>query len=221
MSVIGKSINSIINIVFLIVIFNFIFLIASVPVAGFITGEEVLSASMGLSRDIDESVMLTENEPVTFMISTLEQGKTELLNINIVDPQNKEYSWQKGFGGYDKPGEHIEFSTVFIPESSGMHRIRISNANFNTDIKLVSGMAHPSDQPLFLKTLIISAVLLFIGAMLFGSSTKRVPLVRGLPIYRTVTTGQNRMRKFTAFQTIIALFASLYIVYSVGFQGAL
>jgi len=221
MSVIGKSINSIINIVFLIVIFNFVFLIVSVPVAGFITGEEVLSASMGLSRDIDETVMLTEDEPVTFMLSTLEQGKTELLNIAIVDPQNKEYSWQKGFGGYDKAAEHIEFSTVFVPESSGMHRIRISNANFNTGVKLVSGMAHPSKQPLYLKTMLVSAVLMVIGMMLFGSSTKRVPLIPGLPVYRTVTTGQNRMRKFTAFQTIIALFASLYIVYSVGFQGAL
>ncbi len=60
MSVIGKSINSVINIVLLIAIFNFAFLIVSVPVAGFITGEEVLSASMGLSHDIDESVFIPE-----------------------------------------------------------------------------------------------------------------------------------------------------------------
>ncbi|MDD3246005.1 MAG: hypothetical protein PHF18_03965 [Methanosarcina sp.] len=221
MSVIGKSINSIINIVFLIVIFNFVFLIVSVPVAGFITGEEVLSASMGLSHDIDESVMLTEDEPVTFMLSTLEQGKTELLNIAIVDPQNKEYSWQKGFGGYDKPGEHIEFSTVFIPESSGIHQIRINNANFNTNVKLVSGMTHPTEQPLFFKTMIISTVLMVIGAILFGASTRKVPLIPGLPVYRTVTTGRNRMRRFTAFETLVAISASLYIVYNVAFPAAL
>lgn len=221
MSVIGKSINSIINIVFLIVIFNFVFLILSVFVAGSITGEEVISASIGKYNDIDESVMFTENEEVTFILSTSEIAQTELLNITIVDPQNKEYFWKKGFGGFNDPGEHSQFFMVFTPKSSGMYQVRISNADFDTKVKLVSGMTRPPEQPLFLKTMLVSVVLMVIGMMLFGSSTRKVPLIPGLPVYRTVTTGQNRMRKFTAFQTIIALFASLYIVYSVGFQAAL
>ena len=49
-----------------IAIFNFAFLILSVFVAESITGEEVISASIGKYNDIDESVMFTENEEVTF-----------------------------------------------------------------------------------------------------------------------------------------------------------
>lgn len=223
MSVIGKSINSVINIVLLIAIFNFAFLILSVFVAGSITGEEVLSASIGRYNDIDESVMFTENEEVTFILSTSEIAQTEVLNITIVDPQNKEYFWKKGFGGFDDPGEHSQFFMVFTPKSSGMYQVRISNADFDTKVKLVSGMTRPPEQPLFLKTMIISTVLMVIGAMLFGASTRKVPLVPGLPIpiYRTVTTGRNRMRRFTAFEALIALSASLYIVYNVAFQAAL
>ena len=223
MSVIGKSINSVINIVLLIAIFNFAFLILSVFVAESITGEEVISASIGKYNDIDESVMFTENEEVTFILSTSEIAQTELLNITIVDPQNKEYFWKKGFGGFDDSGEHSQFFMVFTPKSSGMYQVRISNADFDTKVKLVSGMTRPPEQPLFLKTMIISTVLMVIGAMLFGASTRKVPLVPGLPIpiYRTVTTGRNRMRRFTAFEALIALSASLYIVYNVAFQAAL
>lgn len=205
----------------MIAVFNFAFLILSVIVAGSITGEEVLSASIGPSRGIDESIILTENEPVTFIFSTAKQIRIELLNITIVDPQNTEYSWQRSFGGQKQSGVYVDGSTLFIPKSSGIHRIKISNADFGTDVKLVSGMTHPSEQPLFFKTFIISAVLMVIGAIMFGASTRKVPLIPGLPIpiYRTVTTGRNRMRRFTAFQTIVALTTSLYIVYNVAFQA--
>ncbi|MDM7920088.1 MAG: hypothetical protein QUS12_13110 [Methanosarcina sp.] len=39
-------------------------------------------------------------------------------------------------------------------------------------------------------TLIISVIITVIGAILFGASTRKVPLIPGLPIpvYRTVTT---------------------------------
>jgi hypothetical protein len=55
---------------------------------------------------------------------------------------------------------------------------------------------------LFLMTLISSVIITVIGAILFGASTRKVPLIPGLPIpvYRTVTTGRERMRRFTAFQ---------------------
>lgn len=217
MSVIGKSINSIINIVLMGSMFTFSFLILSVFVAGSITGEEILSASIGPSSDIDESVMFTENEKVTFIFSTTEQARTELLNITIVDPQNTEYSWQKGFGGHNQSGEFIDDFTVFSPKSSGIHQMKISNADFNTDVKLVSGMIHPSEQPFYFKTLIISLILLFIGAILFGASKRKIPLIPGIPIYRTVTTGKTR--RFTVFQALIALSASLYIVYNVAFKA--
>ncbi|WP_048065461.1 hypothetical protein [Methanosarcina acetivorans] len=216
---IGKFINSIINIVLMIAIFNFALLVLSVFVAGSITGEEVLSASIGRYNDIDESVMFTENEEVTFILSTTAIAQTELLDITIVDPQNKEYFWKKGFGGYEKPGEHSQFFMVFTLKSSGMYQVRISNADFDTKVKLVSGMTRPPDQPFFLTTLILSIVLLFIGAILFGNSKRKVPLIPGLPVYRTVTTGKNRMRRFTGFQALIALSASLCIVYNVAFSG--
>lgn len=221
MFLIGKFINSIINIVLLVAIFNFAFLILSVIVAGSITGEEVLSASIGRYNDIDESVMLTENEEVTFIISTSEVAQTEVLNITIVDPQNKEYFWKKGFGGFDEPGQHSQYLMVFTPTSSGMYQVRISNAEFDTKVKLVSGMTRPQEQPFFLMTLIISVIITVIGAILFGASTRKVPLIPGLPIpvYRTVTTGRERMRRFTAFQAIVSLSASLYIVYNAAFSG--
>lgn len=217
MSVIGKSINSIINIVLMVSMFTFSFLILSIFVAGSITGEEVLSAPIGPSSNIDESVMFTENEKVTFIISTKEHTRTELLNINIIDPQNTEYSWQKDFGGHNQSGEFIDDFTVFTPQSSGIHQIKISNADFNTDVKMVSGMTHPSEQPLYFKTLITSLILLFIGAILFGASRRKIPLIPGIPIYMEVTSGKTR--RFTAFQALIAFSASLYIVYNVAFQA--
>lgn len=217
MFLIGKFLNSIINIVLMIAIFNFALLVLSVFVAGSITGEEVLSASIGRYNDIDESVMFTENEEVTFILSTTAIAQTELLDITIVDPQNKEYFWQKGFGGYEKPGEHSQFFMVFTPKSSGMYQVKISNADFATKVRLVSGMTRPPDQPFFLTTLILSIVLLSIGAILFGNSKRKVPLISGLPVYRTVTNGN--MRRFTGFQALIALSASLYIVYNVAFSG--
>jgi hypothetical protein len=196
-------------------------LILSVIVAGSITGEEVLSTSIGKYNDIDESVMFTENEEVTFILSTSEIAQTEVLNITIVDPQNKEYFWKKGFGGFDSSGEHSQFFMAFIPKSSGIYQVRISNAEFDTKVKLVSGMTRPPEQPLFLTTLIISVIITIIGAILFGASTRKVPLIPGLPIpvYRTVTTGRERMRRFTAFQALVSLSASLYIVYNVAFQA--
>jgi hypothetical protein len=219
MTFIGKSMNSLINIILMVAIFNCILLGLSVMVAESITGEEVLSASIGKYNDIDESVMFKENEEVTFIFSTSELVQTELLNITIVDPQNKEYFWQKGFGGYNSPGEHVEFATVFTPKSSGMYQVRISNADFNTKVKLVSGMTRPAEQPLYLKTLLISVVLTVIGGILFGASTRKVPVIPGLPIYRTVTTGRNKMRRFTSFQALVAISTSLYIVYNVAFQA--
>ena len=156
----------------------------------------------------------------------MEPARTELLNITIVDPQNTKYSWQKSFGidhhsGDYQTGVYSDDFTVFTPKYSGIHQIKISNAEFNTDVKLVSGMTHLTEQPLYFKTLIISTVLLFIGAMLFGASKRSAPLIPGLPIpiYRTVTVGRNRTRRFTAFQALVALSANLYIVYNVAFQA--
>lgn len=143
------------------------------------------------------------------------------MNITIVDPQNKEYFWKKGFGGFNDAGQHSQFFMVFAPKSSGMYQVRISNADFDTNVKLVSGMTRPPEQPLFLKTLIISVIITIIGAILFGASQRKVPLIPGLPVYRTVTTGRNRMRRFTAFETLVAISASLYIVYNVAFPAAL
>lgn len=207
MSMIGKLIKSIISIVFLIVMFNFLFLTCSFFVAEYITGEELLSDSMGSFDDIDTNVMFTENEDVTFVFKVPARFGSESLKITIVDPQNKEYSWQKmittGAASNSRGAKHTDSSTVFTPRVSGMHQIRISNAVVNTDVRLVSGMTHPAEQPLYFKTLIISTVLMTIGFMLFGSSAKKAPLIPGL--------------KSTGFEALIALPISLYIVYSVAF----
>lgn len=141
------------------------------------------------------------------------------MNITITGPQNTEYSWQKSFGGQKQSGEYIDDFTVFTPKSSGIYQIKVSNADFSTDVKLVSGMTHPSEQPLFLKTLIISFVIAFIGAILFGASKRRVPLIPGLPINIEVTTGRGRTRRSSVFQALVSLSASLYIVYNVAFQA--
>ena len=88
---------------------------------------------------------------------------------------------KKSFGGHNQSGIFVDDFTVFNPKSSGVYQIKVSNADFSTDVKLVSGMTHPSGQPLFLKTLIISLVIAFIGAILFGASRRRIPLISGLP----------------------------------------
>lgn len=95
---------------------------------------------------------------------------SELLKIDVVDPQNREYSWGKNFSGYSVVGYYRAAAPTgnkdyfsFTPEVSGVHHIQISNANFETEVTLVSGMINPYQKPFFMLMLFISLVIVVTG----------------------------------------------------------
>jgi len=154
-----------------VVILNFVFL-ASLPfVAEYISGDEILSASIGPSKDIEANIMLTENEKVTIVFKTEELfSNSELLNISLTDPQKKEFTWKKSFAASNKAGtQTIDFFS-FTPETSGMYRIKINNAVFQTEIKIVSGMINPAGQLFYLPALLISLIVTLAGAFLLRNN---------------------------------------------------
>jgi hypothetical protein len=115
--------------------------------------------------------MLTENKEITILFKTYEKFNSELLNISLVDPQNREFIWEKSFTPSDntESREAIMHQSVdsfsFTPKASGMYHIKISNADFQTDVKIVSGMIVPLKHPLYLPSLIISFIIAFFGGL--------------------------------------------------------
>jgi hypothetical protein len=92
----------------------------------------------------------------------------ESLKIVAVDPQNKESLWIKNISVSAVAGRNgvvrgTKDYFSFTPKVSGMHHLKISNANFQTDIELVSGMINPYGQPFFLVTLFISVIIVTTG----------------------------------------------------------
>lgn len=172
-------------------------------VGEYISGEKILSDSIGPSKDLDSDVMLTENEVVTIVFRTRERYPTsELLNIVVVDPQNKEYFWEEKFYASSKSVTRTRDFFSFTPEVSGIHHIKISNADFQTDVKFVSGMANPREQPLFLITMFVSFLIMFVGVL----SLKYGTIMESIKSRRVSVKG--------ALNFCIALSISLIIMYN-------
>jgi hypothetical protein len=144
-----------------------------------IKGEHILSDYVDVSKDlngninskdIDTDVMLYENKVLTIVFQAEEPyTDSELLKVNVVDPQKREYSLEKslfvsavrGRGSSRGNTEYISFT----PKVSGMHHIKISNAQFQTNVELISGMVNPYGQPLFMVTLFFSVVITLTGLL--------------------------------------------------------
>jgi hypothetical protein len=167
----NKLTNSVFKIIWMVSVFNLLLSGLFLYMGEYISGKEMLSDSIGPSKDIDNEVILTENEVMTFVFKTEEPySSSELLRIIIVDPGNIEHSWEKDFYGSTiggsrgtERGAKDYFS--FTPEVSGMHHIKISNADFRTDVKLVSGMVNPHERPFLLTTLFISFLVMSAGIL--------------------------------------------------------
>ena len=209
----GNIFDYILKTIWSIGLLNIFFLVSLIFVAEYISGEEILHDSIGPSEDIEENVMLSENEPVTIIFkakavegSERNPALNEVLNISLIDPQNKELFWEKSFtaatdGKTNFLSKKVD-SFSFTPESSGMHQIKISNASYETDVKLVSGMIMVDKQPLFWKTLITSCLVAFLGIFLVrGSNSKK---------FARSATG--------IISSSISLAISLLIVYNVVFK---
>jgi hypothetical protein len=161
-----SGLTSILKIIWFVSLFNSLFLVYLPYYEGNI-GEQILSDSIGPSKNINADVMLTENKEVTIFLEEGERSlDTELLKIDVVDPQKKEYSFEMKFspalgtnGKWDATRDFFSFT----PKASGVHHIKISNADFLTHIELVSGMANLYQQPFFVITLFISFVIMLTG----------------------------------------------------------
>ncbi|AKB78432.1 hypothetical protein MSHOH_1949 [Methanosarcina horonobensis HB-1 = JCM 15518] len=166
-----KLTNPIFKIIWMVSVFNLLLSGLFLYAGEYVLGEEILSDSVGSSKDINNDVMLTENEVVTIVFKTEEPySRSELLKIVIVDSKNIERSWEKDFYGStiggsrgSERGAKGYFS--FTPEVSGMHHIKISNADFQTNVKLVSGMVNPREQPFLLATLFVSFLVMAAGIL--------------------------------------------------------
>jgi len=165
----------IIRIIWLVAVIIFFLLITLPFIAEYISGDNILNESIGPSKDLEANILLTENEKVTVVFKTEERAlNSESLNISLVDPQKKEFFWEKSFTPTpsDETGtqkEAMEQQTIdffsFIPKASGIYHIKISNADFQTDVKIVSGMITPSEQPSYLPLLLISLIVMFTGCL--------------------------------------------------------
>jgi hypothetical protein len=120
-----------------------------------------------MSKDINVDAMLTENKDVSVIFED-EAGSldTESLKIDVVDPLKREYSWEKKFSpvlkGIGKWNGLIAYFS-FTPKASGVHHLKISNATFDTDVSIVSGMVNLFEQPFFMITLFLSFVVMITG----------------------------------------------------------
>ncbi len=161
--------NSILKIIWFVSVFNSLFLGLLPFYEEHIKGEQILSDYIDPSKDINADVMLTENEVVTIVLKAKEPySDSELLMIAVVDPQNRESSWEKNLSisavsGRNGAVRGTKDYFSFTPKVSGLHHIKISNADFQTDIELVPGMANPYEQPFFVTTLFVSFVIMLTG----------------------------------------------------------
>lgn len=199
--------NSILKIIWFVSIINFLFL--GLFYEEHMKGEHILSDYIGPSKNISADVMLTENKIVTIILKSKEPYlNSELLKIVVVDPQNREYSWEKNFSGLTLTGSHgttvrnIDYFS-FTPKVSGMHHVKISNAYFQTYSELVSGMVNPYEQPFFVITFFISFLIMVTG--LFSSMNRKT--IDSIKLENLSVTG--------ILHFILAAFIGLIIVHSV------
>ncbi len=201
--------NSILKIIWFVSFFNSFFLGLFPFYEEHIKGEQILSDYIDPSKEINADVKLTENEAVTIVLKAKEQySDSELLKIVVVDPQNIEYSWEKnlsvsGVSGRNGAVTGTKDYFSFTPKVSGVHHIKISNADFKTDIELVSGMANPYGQPFFLITLFVSLVIMLTG--LFS--------LRKKAIMELIYSGKLSVNKILHF--CLAISISLIIVHNI------
>ena len=117
-----------------------------------------------------------ENKILTIVFQAREPyTDSELLKVNVIDPQKREYSLEKTLNvsalrGRASTGTTTEYVS-FIPVVSGMHHIKISNAKFHTNVELVSGMVNPYGQHFFLVTLFFSLVIALTGLLSLRKKT--------------------------------------------------
>lgn len=185
------------------------FLLITLPfIAEYISGDNILNDSIGPSKDLEANILLTENEKVTVVLKTEEQAlNSESLNISLVDPQKKELFWEKSFTPIpsDETGtqneamvqQTIDFFS-FTPKESGIYHLKISNADFQTDVKIVSGMITPSEQPSYLPLLLISLIVMFAGFL-----------------FKSIRMGFRRFSFSGAINFIISLSLSLMTIYKI------
>lgn len=177
--------NSILKVIWFISVFNLLFLGFLPFYEENIKGEHILNDYVDVSKDlygninskdINADVMLYENKALTIVFQAEEPyTDSELLKVNIIDPQNRGYSLEKTLNvssvrGRASPGTIKEYVS-FTPLVSGMHHIKISNAKFQTNVELVSGMVNPYGQPFFLVTLFISLVIALTGLLSLRKKT--------------------------------------------------
>lgn len=198
----------IIRIIWLVAFINFFLLITLPFIAEYISGDNILNDSIGPSKDLEANILLTENEKVTVVLKTEEQAlNSESLNISLVDPQKKELFWEKSFTPIpsdetETQKEAMAHQTIdffsFIPKASGIYHIKISNADFPTDVKIVSGMITPSEQPSYLPLLLISLIVMFAGCL-----------------FRSIRMGFRKFSFNGAINFIISLSLSLITIYKI------
>jgi hypothetical protein len=152
--------NTILNVIMMICIFNFVFLGGSTVLVEQFTGDVVLSGNINHGKILEGNPMLTENKDVTFVFESRYDSD---LHITIVNPDGIEFSWIKKFRTSEPSKPTVDYTFVFTPKSTGTYCIKISNAKSYTDIKVVSGMINPTKNGLIL---VGSSVFWIIG-MLF------------------------------------------------------
>jgi hypothetical protein len=197
--------NTIMNVILMICIFNIVLLTSTLFYADHITGDVILTGSINSGETFEGSSLFIENNDITFSFRTRVTGsdvRRELLNITIKTPEGIEFSWQKMFGCQIFSGRNgvpiydqifgttcVDSAMIFTPNSTGIYHIKISDAKFSTNIRLISGMAQLN--------------LVFKGAL----AISWIGIIFNLFVFK------HEIRYSTKKQALIALMISLITTY--------
>lgn len=187
--------NTILNVIMMIGLFSSVFLIFSLFFVERFTGDLVLTGSINHGETLEGRPIFIKNNDVTFSFGTTVagSGRSELLNIKIITPEGSEYSWVKKFR-CNPDSACTDNTMIFKPISTGQYYIKISDADFHTNIKIISGMVNPLKKPL-----------IFIGAIVFSI----------VGIIFTAKVFNHEVHNPSKKQTLIALIFSLITTYFV------
>lgn len=153
--------NAILSILAMMGVFNFVFLIGSGFLVEHFTGDVVLSGNIDHGKILEGNPMLTENKDVTFLFTS--RGGSNL-HITIVNPDGIEYSWIKKFRTASSNAATTDYTFSFTPKSTGTYCIKISNATYHTDVKVISGMINPTKNVLILVGVLMFWIIIFFSA---------------------------------------------------------
>ena len=131
------------------------------------TGDLVLEGQIIPGESFEGEFILNNIEDLTFIFDTTSSGysETELLSIVITYPNGSISPLVKIFRNSNTGDavRTIDFDMVLTPQSTGKYHIKITNAEFPTNLHIKSGMINPMKNISVLVVALISLTIVLIS----------------------------------------------------------